>query len=527
VAARRRLDSAEAKLVPGSETAEGPFFSPDSRWVAFAVGVSSLGGGIPAELRKHSLDTGLTQTICPIEDYFGGVWREDGTIVFINLFAQPFWSVPASGGSKRPLGEQFREGGAPRRLPLLWPASLPGDRWLVAVTGERVANELVAVDPSTAELEPLGILGSSPRYLATGHLAFAGLDGTLQVVPFDATARRPTGPPVAMVPGVAFARHASATYAVADDGTLVYATGYLRNSRREPMRVVRASRGGEIEVLPIEADLYGLAFAISPDGRRLALAREDTGSWLVDLRRGTRAKIGGAQLTGQSDVAWSPDGEHLAWSAAAHDESQYSSIYTQPSDGRSDPRPLRAFASDLYLVGWAPDGRALVTSRPGDDAVSFLLERVPLDGAVELLWREPGAVTAGAVSPDGRFLAFETDAGEGYQIALYSLTSGERVGVTSAGGRRPSWSGDGRELYFRRGDSVLAVEVESDARGTPHVGRETKLFDWPAAYLWTAGPDGLFYGLEPVPGASSQKSLHLRTGWFAEVERLAGPGAKR
>ena len=73
----RRLDSDEAKLVPDSATAEGPFFSPDGKWVAFAVGVSGLGGGIPQELRKQSLETGLTQTIAPIDDYFGGVWRQE------------------------------------------------------------------------------------------------------------------------------------------------------------------------------------------------------------------------------------------------------------------------------------------------------------------------------------------------------------------------------------------------------------------------------------------------------------------
>jgi len=524
----RRLDSDEMRLVPGSETAEGPFFSPDGSWVAFAVGVSSLGGGVPAELRKHSLATGLTQTICPVEDYFGGAWREDGTIFFFNLFGDGPWSVPASGaaGPTRVAGARAEvDGGA---WPLLWPALLPDGRSLVAVEVRGPNHEIVVVDLESAAVSRLGLFGTTPRLLPTGQLVFSGPDRTLQAVAFDAAARRAAGSPVAVLPGVAFARNSSATYAAADDGTLVYATGYLRGSRHEPMRVVRASRAGAFEALPIEPDQYGRAFGLSPDGSRLALAREDSGGWVVDLRRGTRTKVGHGLLAGQNQVSWSPDGERLAWVAAGASESSFASrLYVQSSDGRGEPRPLEGGGADLFLAGWTPDGGALIYSRLRDDDGSAKIERQPIDGAPETIWSESASINRIDLSPDGHVVAFEVDAGEGYQIALVDLVVNQRIGVTSAGGRKPAWSRDGRELFFQRDEAIWAVPIDRSAAGAPHVGEERKLFDWPAVYVWTVGPDGSFYGTEPVPGASIQRSLQLRTGWFAEVERLAGGSAKR
>ena len=356
----------------------------------------------------------------------------------------------------------------------------------------------------------------SPRYLPTGHLAFGGESGSLEVVPFDADEREVLGAPVAMLAGVARARNRSATYAVAADGTLVYATA-IDNSRHEPMRVVRASRGGLFEALPIEPDLYGRALAATPDGRRLALAREDRGGWVVDLARGTRTKVAGDEISGAMDVAWSPGGDQLAW-AAKPPEGDDVTVLLQPSDGRGTPRALSVRDSDLSIAGWMPDGHELVVSRWG---VSATIERVPLEGEGEVVWRDTGSVSSSDLSPDGRLVAFESDAGEGYELYLFSFATGERTPITAAGGRAPFWSHDGRELYFRRGPAILAVEISTAPDGSPEIGRETKLFDWPAAYKVVAGAAGAFYGIEPVPGAAAQTSLQLQTRWFESVKRLA------
>jgi len=227
-------------------------------------------------------------------------------------------------------------------------------------------------------------------------------------------------------------------------------------------------------------------------------------------------------------VRWSPDGERLAWTTAANDEDEFSSrIFVQASDGRGDSRPLRGSAPEFFLAGWTPPGNALIYARMQEFGKNTTFERQPIDGERETIWSENTAITHADLSPDGRLVAFEADAGDGYQIALLDLASHERTAVTSAGGRVPKWSRDGRELYFRRGDAIWAVSVERDARGTPRMGAEAKLFDWPGVYVWTVAPDGSFYGTEPVPGAAIQTSLRLRTGWLAEVERLAQSPTRR
>ena len=123
----RPLDANDAVLVPGSDTAEGPFFSPDGRWVAFAVGTSLVGGQPPA-LRKYSLETGLTQTICTLDDYFGGAWRADDSILFVGFLPGGLWTVPASGGTPRPLLERFRHAGREAAMRVAWPDLLPDGR---------------------------------------------------------------------------------------------------------------------------------------------------------------------------------------------------------------------------------------------------------------------------------------------------------------------------------------------------------------------------------------------------------------
>jgi hypothetical protein len=96
---------------------------------------------------------------------------------------------------------------------------------------------------------------------------------------------------------------------------------------------------------------------------------------------------------------------------------------------------------------------------------------------------------------------------------------------STSGGQWPVWSRDGRTLFFRSGREVRAVAATVTGDGIPF-GEGRAVLEWDVARSFEVGPDRTFYGVEPVPGAAEQTSLELQTGWFAEVERLAGP-AKR
>ncbi len=258
----RPLDAAQAVLVPGSDTAEGPFFSPDGRWVAFAVG-TSLAGGQPPELRKYSLETQLTQTIGPLEDYFGGVWREDDSILFVGAVPGGLWTVPASGGAPRLLVERFRRGDREEAMRVAWPDLLPDGRTLLLNDANSPAeSHLVTVDLASGEMKDLGLRGWGARWVSTGHVVYAGLDASLMAVPFDAKDLRPKGTPVALAPDTALARLNAPAVAFSHTGTLVRATGYLQGSRREPMHAVALTAAGARRLLSAEAALYGRGLAL-------------------------------------------------------------------------------------------------------------------------------------------------------------------------------------------------------------------------------------------------------------------------
>jgi Tol biopolymer transport system component len=520
----RALDSAEAVLVPGSDTAEGPFFSPDGRWVAFAVGVS-LTGGPPPALRKYSLETRLTQTVCPLDDYFGGVWRKDGSILFVGFLPGGLWTVPAKGGAPRPVFERFRHAGREAPMRVGWPDLLPDGRTVLLDDWEAPGeSNLVTVDLSSGEMRDLGLRGWGARFLPTGHLVYAGTDGSLMAVPFDVRSLRPSGTPVALAVATAMARNNAPAFAFSDDGTLVRATGYLKGSTREPMRVVAVTAGGSRSVLSPEADLYARGFALSPDGRRIAVSTADDTIWVIDTQRGTRVKLPPAPIVDVLSLRWSPDGRSLLL-AAARERGGYG-ILRRNADGTGSLETLLEAKGESEPVGWAPGTRALFSFVRTMGVEATFMQQDP-GAQPRVVFAEAGGVVGASISPDGRYIAFDSGASGDFQVHVRPVSGeGERVTVTASGGRWPVWSRDGRTLFFRRGRQVLAVPATVTGGGI-RFGQERAVLEWDVARSFDVGPDGTFYGVEPVPGGAVQTSLEVQTGWFAEVARLTASTAGR
>lgn len=69
----RRLDQLKATPLSGTDEASSPFFSPDGQWIAFFAG---------GKLKKISVSGGAAVTLCDASNPRGGIWAEDGTIVF-------------------------------------------------------------------------------------------------------------------------------------------------------------------------------------------------------------------------------------------------------------------------------------------------------------------------------------------------------------------------------------------------------------------------------------------------------------
>ena len=131
-----------------------------------------------------------------------------------------------------------------------------------------------------------------------------------------------------------------------------------------------------------------------------------------------------------------------------------------------------------------------------------------------------GFVRTVRISPDGRWLAFDTNDGGPSHVYVVSISGkGERVAVSPRPGESPRWSHDGRQLFFRTGTAMMAVDVRETGEQI-ELGAERKLFDAEMASEYAVGPSGDFYTLAPVPGAATQTHIQLRTRWFDEVDRL-------
>ena len=523
----RSLDAENATLVPGSETAEGPIFSPDSRWIAFAVGVSGTGIN-PPELRKYSIQTGLTETIVPVNDYFGGVWMKDDMIAFVDNEPMGLKKVSASGGPVEDLVARFRIGGRDVQRAIAWPDLLPdGNAMLVTDWGENAFGTLAVVDLRTRELVRLGVEGSGARYLPSGHIVYTNRNRTLMAAAFDPVARRLSGR-VAVMSDVALGRGAMPAFAFAPNGTVVYGAGYLRWSRIEPMRLIRVTRAGQVTMLPFEPDLFRRGLALSPDGESLVAGSWPDTVWLFDLSRGTRIKLGSAGTNELGTIALSPDGRRLATGGSSKDDASLWGLFVQNADGSGNVETLvKPIAGEVHVAGWMPDSRGVVAWEHTRVSAAQIVRFDPAAGR-RLILEERGGIMSAQPSPDGRWLAYDSTASGIAQIYVIPL-SGEprRVAVTSVASRFPVWSRDGRELFFRRDRLVLAVDVTLD-RDRLRIGAERKLFEWnvDANREFAVGPDGSFYAVEAVPGAAQQTNIQLRTDWFTAVSRLVAGGSR-
>jgi serine/threonine-protein kinase len=520
------LDRGETQSVPGSENAEGPFFSPDGRWVAFAVEVSGRTAK-PGELKKFSLETGLTQTICGIVDYFGGDWGDDGSILFVNAANEGLWKVPAAGGKPERAISSMRLNGRDQAMIVSWPERLPGGRSVLLSLDEGPAMQIIVIDLATREAKPLGIESFHAWYAPTGHVLYIRDDGTVMAAPFDPEKRELSGASVAILQDVAIANY-GAVFAVSDTGTLVYGTGYVRGSGRELMRLVRVSAGGAPQPLPFEADAFGRYPRISPDGRRIAVATWIGEVWIYDESRNSRVRLPRTKVIPRDFLAWTPDGERVAFEGYPAVGSGMQ-IFWQKTDGGSEAELLVSEGTfEKHPGSFTPDGRTLAwTEVMGREDSAIRLQPVGQTAGGKV-WAK-GDFDMAAVSPDGRWIAYDSGDSGTIQVVVQSFPDpGRKIQVSTTGGRRPVWTRDSKRVYFRDGDRFYFVRVDSGPGGRdPHVSSPELFAEVPSVRGFDVSPDGReIVAVWQPPGSGIQTELKLASNWFAELERLVPSGRR-
>ncbi len=507
---RRDIGAFEATPVAGTEGARDPLVSPDGEWIAFFVG---------SELRKVPIGGGAGVALAAIPEATGADWSSDGRILVAAREGREFGWVPQSGG---PLEEIPNPQDARRLLPSL----LPDGRHALIGTLSVIYTSLVAVvdleTGRTLALTPSGpvsvdsvdlataIRGQQPKYLPSGQLVYTTPAG-LMAIGFDPVTHRVSGRAVEVLSGI---RSGSGTqYAVAIDGTLVYAPGVDANLGV----LVWASRDGAVDSLGFAPQRYG-TFALSPDGRRIAaLVTSSAGAlelWVYDVERGTEAKV----ITRGIPFAprWWPDGRRVVFTEAA----------TQAPYGQVVVRQLVESAGerDTLAVGWQLDGIAPDTlEAAGTSASVGGAWIVPL-----VLGKDPVPVDSfrgawgPAYSPDQRWIAYTSNEAGRYEIYVTNAgRRGARQKVSLAGGEEPAWSPRGDQLFYRLGQEWFAVAAPPPGSST--FGRPQAIFRGPYGNVYgrshDIAPDGRRHLLILGPREQSTARLNVITNWTDDVRR--------
>jgi eukaryotic-like serine/threonine-protein kinase len=450
--------------VPGTEGAEGPFFSPSGEWLGFAV---------RGKLKKVSLGNGSVVTICDAPDPRGATWGDDDVITFAPGPFTGLSRVSANGGAVTEV-TKLGENESTHR----WPRAVPGGAGILYTIGLKDAPSFDEADVAVYSV-PRGrttrlLKGTFATFVDTGHVVFVR-QGALMAATIDRATFEKVGTPAVVLEGVG-ARPFSGTgwYAIAKSGALVYASA-LGSSDHVLVWVDRAGRATPVTALRKPYSTPRL----SPDGSRIVVtvyAPDGTPDlWIYDVQRGSMTRLTSQGFN--TGANWSPDGKLIAFTARRAGD-DFFLPWVMAVDG-GDPRRVLVDRFPSWSTSWAPDSKRLALSQfRASTAMDILFASLDRADTAEPFIQTNFSEFSGEFSPDGAWLAYVSNESGRFEIYLCDVAHKERRWPVSVeGGSEPIWSRRGNELFFRRGSQVMTVSIELNPAGRPRIGQPMSLFE--------------------------------------------------
>jgi len=486
----RALDQPEAIVMSGTEGAQFPFWSPDSRWVAFFTQRDGT-------LKKADASGGPPITICDAQNGKGGSWGVDGDIVFAPNASTPLHTVPSSGGESKPITEIDRSRHNSHRHPRFLP---DGRHVLYLARGVNAAESAVMIASLDGGEDRELMRNVVQAEYATGQLFFVR-DQTLMAQPFDAKKlefageAKPIAEQALTIPAAAFG-----VYSVSLAGILTYHVGAIEAVvapvwyDRTGREIERLGDPGEYNTVALSADNRSAAFTVTPG------VSGTIDIWTYDLSRDLKTRFTFDDATDYLPL-WAPDNQAIAF---ASDRDGSMQIYGMGIGGVEGAELLVASDTDVTPRSWSPDGRWLVYSKESEETAVDIWA-VDLESGEPLQLRaQRGVEVPGGISPDGRWLAYFSDESGRFEVYVTPFpNAGRRWQASTDSGVFPFWREDGRELVYQRFDGrLMSVEVDLGADSV-RFGDTTELFD-------AAPPDAL--GPAFAPSADCQRILVIPKG---------------
>jgi Tol biopolymer transport system component len=507
----RSLDQPEAHVMSGTEGAQFPFWSPDSRWIAFFTGVDGT-------LKKVDAAGGPPITLCEAGNGKGGSWGTDDVIVLAPNSGTELYQVSASGGERQAITEVDRDRHNSHRHPRFLP---DGRHFLYLARGINSADSAVMIGSLDGDGDRELMRNTVQAEYARGSLFFVR-DNTLMAQPFDSDSfalageAKPVAEKALTIPAAAYG-----VYSISPAGLLTYHSGAIQ-AEVSPVWYDRAGR--ELERLGDLAEYNTVA--LSPDNRSAAFVVTPAQSgtfdiWTYDLARDLKTRFTFDESTDYLPL-WASDNQSIAF---ASDRSGNMNIFRMGIGGVEGAEAVVESERELTPRGWSPDGRWLVYSRHDEETDLDIWAIDVVDGGEPRKIRAQGAVEVpGPVSPDGRWLAYYSNESGTFEAYVTPFPESGRRWQASAGtGVYPFWCDDGRELVYQRYDGrLMSVDVALEADSV-RFGATTELFDIaapdPLGPTFAPSNDCQRFLVIPSNEASSTSPLSLVVGWPQMLEK--------
>jgi Tol biopolymer transport system component len=513
----RAMNGLEAKPIPDTQAGVSPFFSPDGQWLGFFVG---------GKMKKILVSGGAAVTLGDAPQPLGASWSSQGMVGFAPRPDGALQQVPDSGGTLQPLTRAEKGENSHR-----WPDFLPGGSAVLFAASPNPNswnNAQIVVQPvGTGERRNLVQGGTNPHYAPSGHLVYSQ-GGSLMAVPFDAQRLAVTGSAVPLVEGVRQSAFSGATqYSISTTGSLVYVPGGVQSAQS---RLVWVNRNGAEQALAAPAHSY-LGPRLSPDGRRIAMAiqEQETQIWQYDLSRDTLTRL---TFEGNNNLVptWTPDGKRIVF-LSNKDGAQ--NLYWRLADGSGGLERLTTSEYAEIPHSWSPDGQLLayVEVNPITGYDLWVL-RIG-DRKAQAFLRTPFNESVPRFSPDGRWLAYISNESGRNEIYVQPYPGpGGKWQISTDGGTEPVWNRNGRELFYRSGDKMMAVDITTQpgfAAGKPRMLFEGRYEPAPiTSPNYDVSPDGQrFLMHKPRDSAEAAPTqINVVLNWFEELKQKVPTGKK-
>jgi Tol biopolymer transport system component/predicted Ser/Thr protein kinase len=528
VLATRLLSETKPTLLSGTENGGDPFFSPDGKWIGFFAN---------GKMKKISVQGGAPVVLCDAPYARGAYWGVDENIIVALDTQRVLSRVSAEGGTLHLVTK--RQGSISQR----WPQLLPGsEAVLFTLSASAVAFEdasIAAVSLKTGESKVLVRGGYFGRYLPSGdsmgHLVYVH-DGVLFGVPFDPARLELRGATVPLLEDLTGDSISGAGFSFSRTGTFIYRTGKVST---QSWPVWWLDRSGKTTTLIATPGIY-FTPRFSPDGQRLALlkiAGHDRGIFVYDWQRETMARLTSDTDTQQTSYpVWSPDGKYIAFQFRTARDSGLGWIR---ADGAMEMQHLLDSKNPVTPYSFFPDSRRLAHYGFDPDS-GYDLWTLPLDvsdpdhpkpGKSEPFLRTPSNEHFPAASPDGRWIAYQSDESGKFEVYVRPFPGpGGKSQISNAGGQLPVWSRNGRELFFQNLDNRIMVadyegKNQSFVHRKPQLWSNQQLHDFGGFLNYDLHPDGKRFAIVPEMKAPAEETGNVHVmfleNFFDELRRRA------